>query len=78
MRGQRDGSLRQDLAVADVGLLLLANAGVVGATTDSAPPAWRRFAALMVAACSTAPSSDPLPPAPPEQQLRRSIANLPS
>jgi AcrR family transcriptional regulator len=77
-RGQADGTLRPDLAVADVGVLLLANAGVVGATTDSAPQAWRRFAALMVDACSTAPSADPLPPAPPEQQLRRSIANLPS
>lgn len=76
-RGQADGSLRPDLAVADIGVLLLANAGVVGATADSAPAAWQRFAALMLDACSTGPGS-PLPPAPPEQQLRRSIANLPS
>ncbi|CAN5678414.1 TetR/AcrR family transcriptional regulator [soil metagenome] len=76
-RGQADGSLRPDLAVADVGVILLANAGVVGATAESAPQAWRRFAALMVDACSTGPSR-PLPPAPPEHQLRRSIANLPA
>jgi AcrR family transcriptional regulator len=76
-RGQADGSLRPDLAVADVGVLLLANAGVVGATAESAPEAWRRFAALMVDACSTGPRG-PLPPAPPEQQLRRSIANVPT
>ncbi|MCV7228535.1 TetR/AcrR family transcriptional regulator [Mycolicibacterium komossense] len=77
-RGQREGSLRPDLAVADVGVMLLANAGVVGATAGSAPEAWRRFAALIVDACSTAPSSGPLPPAPPEDRLRRSIANLPA
>jgi AcrR family transcriptional regulator len=81
-RGQQDGSLRPDLAVADVGVILLANGGVVGAgeskTADSAPEAWRRFAALMVDACSTAPPTTALPPAPPEHQLRRSIAKLPS
>jgi AcrR family transcriptional regulator len=81
-RGQRDGSLRPDLAVADLGIMLLANAGVIGAgsdseTSDAAPQAWLRFAALMVDACGTAPPTTPLPPAPPEHQLRRSIAKLP-
>jgi AcrR family transcriptional regulator len=76
-RGQQDGSLRPDLAVADLGVILLANGGVVGATSESAPATWRRFAALMVDACSTGPAT-PLPPAPPEHQLRRSIAKLPS
>jgi AcrR family transcriptional regulator len=75
-RAQADGSLRPDLAVADVVVMLLANAGVVSATSDSAPEAWRRFAALMVDAYSAVPQT-PLPPAPPEQQLRRSIAMLP-
>ncbi|CAN5526349.1 TetR/AcrR family transcriptional regulator [soil metagenome] len=75
-RAQADGSLRPDLAVADVVVMLLANAGVVSATSASAPAAWRRFAALMVDAYSAVPRT-PLPPAPPEQQLRRSIAMLP-
>jgi AcrR family transcriptional regulator len=75
-RAQADGSLRPDLAVADLVVMLLANAGVVSATSTSAPDAWRRFAALMVDAYSAVPQT-PLPPAPPEQQLRRSIAMLP-
>ncbi len=75
-RAQRDGSLRGDVTVDDVVVMLLANAGVVGATGDTAPDAWRRFAALMVDAFSTRPAGDELPPAPQEQQLRRSIAML--
>ena len=74
---QRDGSLRADVTVADVVVLLLANAGVVATTGETAPDAWRRFAALMVDAfhASAAPVES-LPPAPEEAQLRRSIAML--
>jgi AcrR family transcriptional regulator len=75
VRAQQDGKLRPDLTVSDVVVLLLANAGVLGATHATAPDAWRRFAALMVDAFSAQPSV-PLPPSPPEQQLRRSIAML--
>lgn len=74
-RAQQRGELRPDLVVADVVVLLLANAGVLRATGRSAPDAWRRLAALMVDACRARPSA-PLPPAPPEQQLRQSIALL--
>ncbi|ASO20123.1 AcrR family transcriptional regulator [Actinoalloteichus hoggarensis] len=49
-RAQREGSLRADLVAADVVLLLLANAGVVQATGSTAPDAWRRTLALMLAA----------------------------
>ncbi|APU14679.1 MULTISPECIES: TetR/AcrR family transcriptional regulator [Actinoalloteichus] len=49
-RAQREGSLRADLVAADVVLLLLANAGVVQATGGTAPDAWRRTLALMLAA----------------------------
>lgn len=73
-RGQAEGSLRADLVVADVVVMLLANAGVVAATSAAAPNAWRRFAALMSDAFSAAGS--PLPPPPDEQQLRRSVALL--
>ena len=74
-RAQAEGVLRSDVVVADVVVLLLANAGVLRATSAAAPDAWRRFAALMVDAFRARPEA-PLPPAPPEQQLRRSIALL--
>jgi AcrR family transcriptional regulator len=74
-RAQAEGRLRSDVVAADVVVMLLANAGVLRATGASAPDAWRRFAALMVDAFR-APPETPLPPAPPEQQLRRSIALL--
>ncbi len=74
-RAQAQGRLRPDAVIADVVVMLLANAGVLRATGASAPDAWRRFAALMVDAFRTRPET-PLPPAPPEQQLRRSIALL--
>ncbi len=77
-RAQREGSLRADVVVADIVVMLLANAGVLRATGHTAPDAWRRFAALMIdgfAATPGAPVSS-LPPAPPEQQLRQSIAML--
>ncbi|MGO9223262.1 SbtR family transcriptional regulator [Mycobacterium sp.] len=74
-RAQTEGRLRSDLVAADVVVMLLANAGVLRTTGASAPNAWRRFAALMVDAFRARPET-PLPPAPPEQQLRRSIALL--
>jgi AcrR family transcriptional regulator len=74
-RAQDEGSLRPDVVVADVVVMLLANAGVLKATGEAAPDAWRRFAALMLDAFRARPDA-PLPPAPPEQQLRRSIALL--
>ncbi|HZA09713.1 helix-turn-helix domain-containing protein [Mycobacterium sp.] len=74
-RCQREGSVRPDLVVADIIVMLLANGGVLKATGDAAPDAWRRFAALALDAFRARPHG-PLPPAPPEQQLRRSIALL--
>lgn len=74
-RAQAEGSLRPDVVVADIVVMLMANAGVLRTTGAAAPDAWRRFAALMVDAFRARPGA-PLPPAPPEQQLRRSIALL--
>lgn len=42
-RAQQDGDLRSDVTPADLVIMLMANAGVVGATADSAPDAWRRL-----------------------------------
>ncbi|OBF18933.1 TetR family transcriptional regulator [Mycobacterium sp. ACS4331] len=76
-RAQADGHLRADVTVADVVVMLLANSGVVAATGETAPEAWRRFAALMVDAFGTEPAAvGALPAAPEEAQLRRSIAML--
>ena len=74
-RAQAEGRLRPDVGVADIVVMLMANAGVLRTTGAAAPDAWRRFAALMVDAFRARPGA-PLPPAPPEQQLRRSIALL--
>jgi len=74
-RAQAEGRLRPDAVAGDVVVLLMANAGVLKSTGTAAPDAWRRFAALMVDAFGAHPDS-PLPPAPPEQQLRRSVALL--
>lgn len=74
-RAQAEGTLRPDVVAGDIVVMLMANAGVLKATGTAAPDAWRRFAALMVDAFGARPDT-PLPPASPEQQLRRSIALL--
>ncbi|OBI48303.1 TetR family transcriptional regulator [Mycobacterium kyorinense] len=74
-RAQAEGILRPDVAAADIVVMLMANAGVLRTTGSAAPETWRRFAALMVDAFRSRPEA-PLPPAPPEQQLRQSIALL--
>lgn len=74
-RAQTAGALRRDVVPGDVVVMLLANAGVVSATAHADGEPWRRFAALIVDAFALQPAES-LPPAPPEQQLRRSIAML--
>jgi AcrR family transcriptional regulator len=74
-RAQAEGSVRPDLVVADVVVMLLANSGVLAATGTAAPDAWRRFAAIMLDAFLT-DAGAPLPDPPDEQQLRRSVALL--
>jgi hypothetical protein len=47
-RARATGRLRADLVPEDVVLLLMANAGVVSATADAAPNAWRRMVAYLI------------------------------
>ena len=47
-RAQAAGRLRADFAHQDVPLILMANAGVVAATRDAAPEAWRRFVGYLL------------------------------
>ena len=62
---QATGHLQEDFAHQDVPLILMANAGVVTATRDAAPDAWRRllsyllqsFAAEAAKPCRTQPRS---------------------
>ena len=74
-RAQQDGSLRPDIGVGDVVVMLLANAGVLEATREHAPEAWRRFAALMIDAFRAGEHA-PLPQPTPPEELRSSIAML--
>jgi AcrR family transcriptional regulator len=62
-RAKAAGRLRADFSDFDLIMLLMANAGVVGATSDSAPDSWRRLVAYMLQAFS-AENTAPLP-APP-------------
>jgi AcrR family transcriptional regulator len=74
-RAQQEGTLRPDIGVGDIVVMLLADAGVLEATREHAPGAWRRFAALMVDAFRVGPHEALPPPTPPEE-LRSSIAML--
>lgn len=74
-RAQRAGAMRADVGVGDVVVMLLANAGVLEATREHAPDAWRRFAALMVDSFRAGAHGE-LPPPTPAEELRSSIAML--
>ena len=62
-RAKAAGRLRADFSPEDIAILLMANAGVVSATADTAPDAWRRLVAYLLQAFA-AHDAGPLPPAP--------------
>jgi AcrR family transcriptional regulator len=74
-RAKSAGKLRPDFSAEDLPLLLMANAGVISATGDAAPAAWRRLVGyfLQAAAAQTAP---PLPAAPTPRQMYRALLRL--
>lgn len=74
-RAKAAGKLRDDFSPEDLVMLLMANAGVVAATADAAPDAWRRFAAYMIQAFR-APATAPLPPAPTPTAMYRALVRL--
>jgi hypothetical protein len=67
--------LRADFVAEDFILLLMANAGVVRATRDVSPKAWKRFVALMLDACRSE-AAHPLPGAPRPAVLYRAMRRL--
>jgi AcrR family transcriptional regulator len=71
-RAKDAGRLRQDFSPEDMVLLLMANAGVVAATGDAVPGAWRRVTAYMIQAFA-AGHADTLPPAPAPPALYRAM-----
>jgi AcrR family transcriptional regulator len=79
-RAKAAGRLREDFDPSDLVLMHMANAGVVNATGDVAPDAWRRVVALMIQSFQ-APARGPLP-GPPEHtalykaMLRASPADI--
>ncbi|QYX79417.1 TetR/AcrR family transcriptional regulator [Streptomyces akebiae] len=71
-RAKATGRLREDFDSSDMVLLHMANAGVVNATGDAAPDAWRRVVALLVQSFE-APSRGPLPASPEHEALYRAM-----
>ena len=69
------GRLRQDFAHQDVPLILMANAGVVTATRDAAPDAWRRLVGYLIQSFA-AESAQPLPDPPTPRQMYRALMRV--
>ncbi|NUO46716.1 MAG: TetR/AcrR family transcriptional regulator [Streptomyces sp.] len=67
-RAKDSGQLREDFTSRDLVLLLMANAGVLSATGDAAPDAWRRLVAWMIQSFRT-PARGPLPDPPEDEAL---------
>jgi hypothetical protein len=63
-RAQGQGELRPDFVVDDLVLVLTANRGVATTSPENRFRAARRFAALMIDGLRSAPTNQPLPPAP--------------
>lgn len=74
-RAQAQGMLRADFVLEDMVLLLMANAGVVRATRDAAPDAWRRFVSLVLDGLR-ADGARLLPPPPAPAQVYRAMRRL--
>jgi AcrR family transcriptional regulator len=71
-RAKETGRLRRDFSAEDLVLLLMANAGVIAATRDAAPDAWRRLVAYMIQGFA-ASDARPLPSAPSGSSLLQAM-----
>jgi AcrR family transcriptional regulator len=68
-RAKKAGRLRRDFTTEDLPLILMANAGVVAASSAAAPDAWRRVVHLILQGLE-APARGPLPESPTPDQMR--------
>jgi AcrR family transcriptional regulator len=75
VRAKASGRLRQDFAHQDVPLILMENAGVVTATREAAPEAWRRLVGYLLQAFA-AEGAEPLPEPPSRSQMYRALMRL--
>ncbi|NKY25764.1 TetR/AcrR family transcriptional regulator [Nocardia gamkensis] len=71
-RAKATGRLRADFTPEDLVLVHMANAGVVNATGDAAPDAWKRVVALMLQSFE-APARGPLPDPPEPHALYKAM-----
>ncbi|MEU2421412.1 TetR/AcrR family transcriptional regulator [Streptomyces sp. NPDC007851] len=71
-RAKDTGRLRDDFDPSDLVLVHMANAGVVNATGDAAPDAWRRVVALLIQSFET-PARGPLPASPDHAALYKAM-----
>ncbi|MBW8795755.1 MAG: TetR/AcrR family transcriptional regulator [Streptomyces sp.] len=71
-RAKATGRLRADFDPSDLLLVHMANAGVVNATGDAAPDAWRRVVALLIQSFE-APARGPLPASPEHDALYQAM-----
>lgn len=71
-RAKAAGRLREDFDPSDLVLIHMANAGVVNATGEAAPDAWRRVVALLVQSLE-APARGSLPDPPEHDALYRAM-----
>jgi AcrR family transcriptional regulator len=71
-RAKKAGRLRKDFSTEDLPLILMANAGVVTATGDAAPDAWKRLVHLFLQALE-APARGPLPQPPTAEQMQQAM-----
>ncbi|MBA2810573.1 TetR/AcrR family transcriptional regulator [Streptomyces sp. KM273126] len=71
-RAKAAGRLREDFDPSDLVLIHMANAGVVNATGDAAPDAWRRVVALFIQSFE-APARGPLPASPEHDALHKAM-----
>jgi AcrR family transcriptional regulator len=76
-RAKAAGRLRDDFTPEDMVLLLMANAGVIAATVDTAPTAWRRVVELTIQGLQ-APARGPLPTPPEPSTLYQAMLRLAS
>ncbi|MET7995622.1 hypothetical protein ABZU76_32490 [Amycolatopsis sp. NPDC005232] len=70
---QESGRLRPDFVAEDLIMLLMANAGVLTATAQTAPNTWRRFLAYMIESFDTAAPTDELPAPPSAPAMFRAM-----
>ncbi|MEV0794894.1 helix-turn-helix domain-containing protein [Kribbella sp. NPDC050459] len=72
-RAKAAGRLRDDFSPEDLVILLMANAGVVAATADSAPDAWRRLVSHMLRSFASPGTEAPLAEPPTRTALYRAM-----